>query len=47
MRETVLGLLRYMKPNTHVDRAGQNGSSPLGRSAQILDELIGREPARG
>jgi acetyl-CoA carboxylase carboxyl transferase subunit beta len=47
MRETVLGLLRYMKPNTHVDRAGQNGSSPLGRSAQIIDELIGREPARG
>jgi acetyl-CoA carboxylase carboxyl transferase subunit beta len=47
LRETVLGLLRYMKPNAHVERAGLNGSSPLGRSAQLLDELIRREPARG
>jgi acetyl-CoA carboxylase carboxyl transferase subunit beta len=47
LRETILGLLRYMKPNAHVERAGLNGSSPLGRSAQLLDELIGREPARG
>jgi acetyl-CoA carboxylase carboxyl transferase subunit beta len=47
LRETVLGLLRYMKPNAHVERAGLNGSSALGRSAQLLDELIRREPARG
>lgn len=47
LRETLLGLLRYMKPSPHVDRAGQNGSSPLGRSAQLFDELIHREPARG
>jgi acetyl-CoA carboxylase carboxyl transferase subunit beta len=47
LREAVLGLLRYMKPNAHVERAGLNGSSPLGRSAQLLDELIRREPARG
>jgi acetyl-CoA carboxylase carboxyl transferase subunit beta len=47
LRETVLGLLRYMRPNAHVERAGLNGSSPLGRSAQLLDELIRREPARG
>jgi hypothetical protein len=43
----VLALLRYMKPNAHVERAGLNGASPLGRSAQLLDELIRREPARG
>jgi acetyl-CoA carboxylase carboxyl transferase subunit beta len=47
LRETVLGLLRYMRPNAHVERAGLNGSSALGRSAQLLDELIRREPARG
>ncbi len=47
LRETLLGLLRYMKPSAHVERAGQNGSSPLGRSAQLFDELIRREPARG
>ena len=47
LRETILGLLRYMKPSAHVERAGQNGSSPLGRSAQLFDELIRREPARG
>jgi len=47
LREAVLGLLRYMKPNAHVERAGLNGSSALGRSAQLLDELIRREPARG
>src|SRR3954452_19254247 len=34
LRESILGLLRYMKPSAHVERAGQNGSSPLGRSAQ-------------
>src|SRR5687767_10293312 len=28
LRETVLGLLRYMKPNAHVEKAGLNGSSP-------------------
>jgi acetyl-CoA carboxylase carboxyl transferase subunit beta len=47
LRETLLSLLRYMKANAHVDKAGQNGSSPLGRSAQLFDELIRREPARG
>jgi acetyl-CoA carboxylase carboxyl transferase subunit beta len=47
LRETILGLLRYMKPGAHVERAGQNGSSPLGRSAQLFDELIRGEPARG
>ena len=34
-------------PNAHVEKSGLNGSSPLGRSAQLLDELIRREPARG
>ena len=47
LREAVLSLLRYMKPNAHVEKSGLNGSSPLGRSAQLLDELIRREPARG
>ncbi|MDL2334677.1 MAG: acetyl-CoA carboxylase, carboxyltransferase subunit beta [Chloroflexota bacterium] len=47
LRETLLGLLRYMKPSAQVERAGQNGSSPLGRSAQLFDELIRREPTHG
>jgi acetyl-CoA carboxylase carboxyl transferase subunit beta len=47
LRETILGLLRYMRPNANVERAGQNGSSPLGRSPQFLDALIRREPANG
>ena len=47
LRETILGLLRYMRPSAHVERAGLNGSSPLGRSPQFLDALIHREPANG
>ena len=47
LRETILGLLRYMRPSAHVERAGLNGSSPLGRSPQFLDALIRREPAHG
>ena len=47
LRESILGLLRYMKASAHVDKAGLNGSSPLGRSAQLFDELIRREPSRG
>ena len=47
LRETILGLLRYMRPSAHVERVGLNGSSPLGRSPQILDALMGRESANG
>ena len=47
LRETILGLLRYMRPSAYVERAGLNGSSPLGRSPQFLDALIHREPANG
>jgi acetyl-CoA carboxylase carboxyl transferase subunit beta len=47
LRETVLSLLRYMRPNAQVERAGSNGTSPLGRSPAILDALMGREPADG
>jgi acetyl-CoA carboxylase carboxyl transferase subunit beta len=47
LRETLLGLLRYLRPSAHVERAGSNGSSPLGRSPAFLESLIRREPADG
>jgi acetyl-CoA carboxylase carboxyl transferase subunit beta len=47
LRETILGLLRYMRPSANVERAGLNGFSPLGRSPQFLDALIHRESADG
>jgi acetyl-CoA carboxylase carboxyl transferase subunit beta len=47
LRETVLGLLRYMRPSAQVERAGLNGSLPLGRAPQFLDAFIRREPANG
>ena len=47
LRETLLGLLRYMRPTVHVDKAGGNGSSPIGRSPAFLESLIKREPAHG
>jgi acetyl-CoA carboxylase carboxyl transferase subunit beta len=47
LRETLVSLLRYMRPNAQVERAGSNGTSPLVRSPAILDALMGRGPADG
>jgi acetyl-CoA carboxylase carboxyl transferase subunit beta len=47
LRETLIGLLRYLRASPHVDKAGGNGSSPLGRSQEFIESLIKREPVRG
>jgi acetyl-CoA carboxylase carboxyl transferase subunit beta len=47
LRETLTGLLRYLRASPHVDKAGGNGNSPLGRSQDFIESLIKREPVRG
>lgn len=47
LRETLIGLLRYLRASPHVEKAGSNGSSPLGRSQEFIEGLIKREPIRG
>lgn len=48
MRETLIGLLRYMRPGpiNGSDKAGGNGSSPAARSPAFLEALLPRESAR-
>ena len=47
LRETMLGLLRYMRAGPRPDKSNGNGTSPLGQSAAFLESLIKREPAHG
>ena len=47
LRETMIGLLRYMRPSPRVEKSGGNGASPLGQSTAFLEGLIKREPVRG
>jgi acetyl-CoA carboxylase carboxyl transferase subunit beta len=47
LRDTLLGLLRYMRPAPLADKANGNGSSPISRAPGFLDSLIKSEPARG
>jgi acetyl-CoA carboxylase carboxyl transferase subunit beta len=47
LRETIVALLRYLRAPVVVEKAGSNGTSPLGRSPAYLDALVGREAARG
>jgi len=48
LRETLIGLLRYLKassaPNNANGNGTGNGTSPLGRSLDFLETLAGREP---
>jgi len=50
LRETLIGLLRYLKPAAAPSSPGNNGngngngSTPLGRSIEFLETLAGREP---
>jgi acetyl-CoA carboxylase carboxyl transferase subunit beta len=49
LRETLIGLLRYMRPaasNGH-DKAGGNSSAPAMRSPAFLEGLLGREGLLG
>jgi len=45
LRETIVGLLRYLRAATVVpDKSGSNGSSPMSRPLSYLESLTGREP---
>jgi acetyl-CoA carboxylase carboxyl transferase subunit beta len=46
LRETIVGLLRYLRaaPAGERDKGNGNGSSPMGRSLAYLETLTGREP---
>jgi acetyl-CoA carboxylase carboxyl transferase subunit beta len=47
LRESVVGLLRFMRPASAPDRnGGGNGTSPLGRSLGMLETLAGRDASR-
>ncbi|HEY7598476.1 MAG TPA: acetyl-CoA carboxylase, carboxyltransferase subunit beta [Candidatus Limnocylindrales bacterium] len=46
LRDTLIGLLRYLRPAAQPDVSG-NGSGPLERSLTYLEALTGKEPARG
>jgi acetyl-CoA carboxylase carboxyl transferase subunit beta len=47
MRETLIGLLRYLRPAPVADRSGNNGGSPVGRSLAYLESIASREVGRG
>jgi acetyl-CoA carboxylase carboxyl transferase subunit beta len=50
MRESLTGLLRYLRAAPlpdGADKSGSNGTSPIGRSPGFLEQLVNREPARG
>jgi acetyl-CoA carboxylase carboxyl transferase subunit beta len=50
LRDTLVGLLRYLRPAQQPDVGGNgagNGAGPLERSLTYLEALTGKEPARG
>ena len=47
LRETLIGLLRYLRAAPYVETAGGNGAGPLERSLTYLESLAGREQPRG
>jgi acetyl-CoA carboxylase carboxyl transferase subunit beta len=47
LRDTLLGLLRYMRPSPLADKVGGNGSSAASRAPGFLDGLMKSEPAHG
>ena len=48
LRETIVGLLRYLRPATTTapDKSGSNGSSPLGMPQSYIDTITGRDSTR-
>ena len=44
LRETIAGLLRYLRPAPAPDKSSGNGSSPMARPLAYLETLTGREP---
>jgi acetyl-CoA carboxylase carboxyl transferase subunit beta len=47
LRDTLIGLLRYLRAPLHVEKIGSNGATPAGRSAALLDTLMNREAVHG
>jgi acetyl-CoA carboxylase carboxyl transferase subunit beta len=47
LRETIIGLLRYLRPTPIAERAGSNGAGPVERSLTYLESITQREPDRG
>jgi acetyl-CoA carboxylase carboxyl transferase subunit beta len=47
LRDTLIGLLRYLRPAPVADRSGGNGTSPVGRSLAYLESIAAREIGRG
>ena len=47
LRDTITGLLRYLRAPQVVDKTNGNGTSPIGRSMAYLETLTGREQVRG
>ena len=47
MRETLVGLLRYLRPAPQPEPSHGNGASPVERSLTYLESITGREAGRG
>jgi acetyl-CoA carboxylase carboxyl transferase subunit beta len=47
LRETLTGLLRYMRAAVRAEKVAGNGSAPIGRSPAFIDGLINREQIHG
>ena len=47
LRETMVGLLRYLRASVRAEKVAGNGSAPVGLSPAFLDSLINREPIHG
>ncbi len=43
LRDTIIGLLRYLRAAPLADKSASNGSSPAGRSPGFLDNFVTRE----
>ena len=47
LRDTLAGLLRYMRAPVRAEKVAGNGAAPIGRSPAFLDGLINREQING
>jgi acetyl-CoA carboxylase carboxyl transferase subunit beta len=47
LRETLIGLLRYLRPAPRPVQVEGNGAGPIERSLTYIEQLAGREQARG
>jgi acetyl-CoA carboxylase carboxyl transferase subunit beta len=47
LRDSLISLLRYLRPAPPVERGSGNGASPVLRSLAYLENIASREPSRG